>query len=29
MPKYEMPGMQFKFTDHFIRIVHKGEPYPD
>jgi predicted CXXCH cytochrome family protein len=29
MPKYEMPGMQFKFTDHFIRIVHKGEPYTD
>ena len=29
MPKYEMPGMQFKFTDHYIRIVHKGEPYPD
>jgi hypothetical protein len=29
MPKYEMPGMQFRFTDHFIRIVRKGEPYPD
>jgi Cytochrome c554 and c-prime len=29
MPKYEMPGMHFKFTDHFIRIVRKGEPYID
>jgi hypothetical protein len=29
MPKYEMPGMHFKFTDHFIRVVHKDEPYPD
>lgn len=29
MPKYDMPGMEFKFTDHFIRIVHKGEQYPD
>ena len=29
MPKYDMPGMQFKFTDHFIRIVRKGESYPD
>ncbi len=29
MPKYEMPGMQFKFTDHYIRIVRKGEAYVD
>jgi len=29
MPKYEVPGMQFKFTDHFIRIVRKGEGYID
>jgi hypothetical protein len=29
MPKYEMPGMHFKFTDHFIRVVHKDEPYSD
>lgn len=21
MPKYEVPGMHFKFTDHFIRVV--------
>jgi Cytochrome c554 and c-prime len=29
MPKYEMPGMHFKFTDHFIRIVHQGDSYID
>ncbi|MGO9124151.1 MAG: multiheme c-type cytochrome [Terriglobales bacterium] len=29
MPKYEMPGMHFKFTDHFIRIVRNGEGYFD
>jgi hypothetical protein len=29
MPKYDMPGMHFKFTDHFIRIVRKDEPYSD
>lgn len=29
MPKYEMPGMHFKFTDHFIRIVRKGDTYFD
>jgi len=29
MPKYEMPGMHAKFTDHFIRIVRKGEGYLD
>jgi predicted CXXCH cytochrome family protein len=29
MPKYDMPGMHFQFTDHFIRIVRKGEDYPD
>jgi Cytochrome c554 and c-prime len=29
MPKYEVPGMHSKFTDHFIRIVPKGEGYAD
>ncbi len=29
MPKYDMPGMHFKFTDHFIRVVRKDEPYSD
>jgi hypothetical protein len=29
MPKYDMPGMHFKFTDHFIRIVRDGDSYVD
>jgi hypothetical protein len=29
MPKYEVPGMHAKFTDHFIRIVRKDEGYVD
>ncbi len=29
MPKVEVPGMHQAFTDHQIRIVHAGEPYPD
>ncbi len=28
MPKYELPGSHFRFTDHDIRIVRPGEPYP-
>lgn len=28
MPKYDVPEMHGKFTDHFIRIVRPGEPYP-
>ncbi len=28
MPKYELPEMHSKFTDHRIRIVRKGEPFP-
>ena len=28
MPKIELPGAHFKFTDHRIRIVKPGEPYP-
>jgi len=28
MPKVEIPGSHFKFTDHRIRIVRPGEPYP-
>jgi len=29
MPKYELHGGHFKFTDHQIRVVRAGEPYPD
>jgi hypothetical protein len=29
MPKVELPGGNAQFTDHFIRIVKPGEPYPD
>jgi cytochrome c554/c'-like protein len=28
MPKVEIPGTHFKFTDHRIRIVRTGEPFP-
>jgi hypothetical protein len=28
MPKYSLPGAHFKFTDHWIRVVHPKEPYP-
>lgn len=28
MPKYDVPEMHAKFTDHYIRIVRPGEPYP-
>jgi Zn finger protein HypA/HybF involved in hydrogenase expression len=29
MPKIEIPGSHFKFSDHHIRIVRPGEPYPN
>jgi hypothetical protein len=29
MPKLELPGGHSAFTDHDIRIVHRGEPYPN
>jgi hypothetical protein len=29
MPKYEIPASHFKFTDHDIRVVRAGEPYPN
>jgi hypothetical protein len=29
MPKIEPPGLHFKFTDHHIRTVKPGEPYPN
>lgn len=29
MPKYELPGAHFKFTDHLIRVVKPQAPYPD
>jgi len=28
MPKIELPGAHFKFSDHRIRIVKPNEPYP-
>lgn len=28
MPKYEIPGSHNHFTDHQIRVVRAGEPYP-
>ena len=29
MPKVELPGGHAQFSDHQIRIVHPGDPYPD
>jgi hypothetical protein len=29
MPKIKLPGAHFAFTDHRIRVVRAGEPYPD
>lgn len=29
LPKYEIPGSHFKFTDHQIRVVRPGETYPN
>jgi len=29
MPKLPLPGAHYKFTDHFIRVYHAGETYPD
>ena len=29
MPKVELPGMHYEFTDHHIRIVRVGEKYPN
>jgi Cytochrome c554 and c-prime len=28
MPRVDLPGAHFKFTDHRIRIAKEGEPYP-
>jgi hypothetical protein len=28
MPKLELPGVHARFTDHMIRIVRAGDPYP-
>ncbi len=28
MPKIELPGAHYKFTDHRIRVVKPNEPYP-
>ena len=29
MPKIELPGAHARFTDHQIRIVRAGDPYPN
>jgi hypothetical protein len=29
MPKVEIPGSHFKFTDHRIRVARPGEPFPN
>jgi len=29
MPKLEIPGSHFEFSDHWIRIAKAGEPYPE
>jgi hypothetical protein len=29
MPKMDLPGAHFAFTDHYIRIVQANRPYPD
>ena len=29
MPQYELPGAHSKFSDHYIRVVMSGEPYPN
>ena len=29
MPKVELPGAHARFTDHQIRIVRAGQPYPN
>jgi len=28
MPKYEPPGLHYRFTDHWIRVVRPGKSYP-
>jgi hypothetical protein len=28
MPKLELPGAHYKFTDHWIRIVRVNASYP-
>jgi hypothetical protein len=29
MPKIELPGSHFKFTDHRIRVARPGDPFPN
>lgn len=29
MPKFEIPDMHYKFTDHMIRVVRNDAPFPD
>ena len=29
MPRLNLPGAHFAFTDHYIRVVRPNEPYPD
>jgi hypothetical protein len=28
MPRHEIPGSHFQFTDHHIRVVRPGDPFP-
>jgi hypothetical protein len=28
MPQVAVPGAHYRFTDHFIRVVKAGQPYP-
>jgi len=29
MPKVKLPDEHLIFTDHWIRVAHAGDPYPD
>jgi hypothetical protein len=29
MPKLDLPGAHYKFTDHYIRVYRPGDAYPD
>jgi len=29
MPKLDLPGAHYKFTDHYIRVYHANDAYPD
>ena len=29
MPRYEVPGSHHAFADHWIRVAHPTDPYPN